>query len=64
MLTLLFVSAYAFLQLASAKFLVGVAWGAMALAIYLFEIVVSILQAYIFTLLTAVYIQTSIHPEH
>lgn len=33
-------------------------------AIYVFEIAVSFLQAYIFTLLSAVYIQTSIHPEH
>jgi F-type H+-transporting ATPase subunit a len=64
MLTLLFVSAFAFLQLASAKLLVGVAWGGLALAIYLFEIVVAILQAYIFTLLSAVYIQTSVNPEH
>ena len=32
--------------------------------IYGFEIVVSVLQAYIFTLLSAVYIQTSLHPEH
>jgi F0F1-type ATP synthase membrane subunit a len=29
-----------------------------------FEFVVAVLQAYIFTLLTAVYIQTSVHPEH
>jgi len=36
----------------------------LALAIFLFEVVVSILQAYIFTLLSAVYIQTSVHPEH
>jgi len=25
---------------------------------------VAVLQAYIFTLLSAVYIQTSVHPEH
>lgn len=29
-----------------------------------FEILVSVLQAYIFTILTAVYIASSIHPEH
>lgn len=36
----------------------------LGIAIFLFEIIVSILQAYIFTLLSAVYIQTSVHPEH
>ena len=30
----------------------------------LFEILVSVLQAYIFTLLTAVYISGALHPEH
>jgi F-type H+-transporting ATPase subunit a len=34
------------------------------LGIYMFEIVVIILQAYIFTLLSAVYVQSSVHPEH
>ena len=29
-----------------------------------FEILVSFLQAFIFTILTAVYIDGSIHPEH
>jgi len=29
-----------------------------------FEILVSVLQAYIFTILTAVYINESVHPEH
>lgn len=42
----------------------GFAWFALALAIFVFEIMVSVLQAYIFTLLSAVYIQTSVHPEH
>ncbi len=42
----------------------GLLWFALALAIYLFEIMVAVLQAYIFTLLSAVYIQTSVHPEH
>ncbi len=44
--------------------LIGVPWFVMGLGIYLFEIVVAVLQAYIFTLLSAVYIQTSIHAEH
>jgi F-type H+-transporting ATPase subunit a len=29
-----------------------------------FEVLVSVLQAYIFTILTAVYIAESMHPEH
>jgi F-type H+-transporting ATPase subunit a len=44
--------------------LFGFAWWALGLAIYLFEIIVILLQAYIFTLLSAVYIETSLHPEH
>lgn len=43
---------------------IGVAWFGMGLLIFVFEIIVSVLQAYIFTLLSAVYIQTSVHPEH
>ena len=42
----------------------GFAWFALALGIFVFEIMVSVLQAYIFTLLSAVYIQSSVHPEH
>ncbi len=42
----------------------GVIWFGVGIGIYLFEIVVAMLQAYIFTLLSAVYIQTSVHPEH
>jgi F-type H+-transporting ATPase subunit a len=29
-----------------------------------FELVVGLLQAYIFTILTAVYIGSSLHPDH
>jgi F-type H+-transporting ATPase subunit a len=29
-----------------------------------FEFLVALLQAYIFTILTAVYVNESIHPEH
>jgi F-type H+-transporting ATPase subunit a len=43
---------------------VGMAWFVMGLGIFLFEMLVTFLQAYIFTLLSAVYIQTSLHPEH
>lgn len=43
---------------------IGVVWFAFGLLMFLFEFLVGVLQAYIFTLLTAVYIQTSIHPAH
>ncbi|MPZ51955.1 MAG: F0F1 ATP synthase subunit A [Acidimicrobiia bacterium] len=46
------------------KGIAGVGWFAFGLIIYIFEIVVSALQAYIFTLLSAVYIETAIHAEH
>lgn len=46
------------------KATLGIAWFALGLGIFVFEIVVSVLQAYIFTLLSAVYIQSSVHPEH
>jgi F-type H+-transporting ATPase subunit a len=42
----------------------GSLWSLLGLAIFLFEILVSLLQAYIFTLLSAVYIQSSVHVEH
>jgi F-type H+-transporting ATPase subunit a len=44
--------------------LIGIPWLALGLFIYVFEIVVAVLQAYIFTLLSAVYIESSIHFEH
>lgn len=43
---------------------VGIAWFALGIFIFVFEMMVAFLQAYIFTLLSAVYIQTSVHPEH
>jgi F-type H+-transporting ATPase subunit a len=42
----------------------GFLWFALGIAIFVFEILVAVLQAYIFTLLSAVYIQSSVHPEH
>lgn len=42
----------------------GILWFGMGLIIFVFEILVSVLQAYIFTLLSAVYIQDSLHFEH
>jgi F-type H+-transporting ATPase subunit a len=38
--------------------------GSMLLAMTVFEILVAFLQAYIFTILTAVYIGGAMHPEH
>jgi len=67
MLTLLLGSAFIFLTSwgeIGLKALVGVPWLALGLFIYVFEIVVAVLQAYIFTLLSAVYIESSIHFEH
>ena len=70
MLSLLLASAYFFIvqpggaEYLIAKLPVGLAWFTLGLGIYGFELIVSILQAYIFTLLSAVYIQTSLHPEH
>lgn len=67
MLTLLLGSAFIFLTSwgeVGFKALVGVPWLALGLFIFVFEIVVAVLQAYIFTLLSAVYIESSIHFEH
>ena len=36
----------------------------LVVAMTAFEFLVAVLQAYIFTILTAVYVNESIHPEH
>jgi F-type H+-transporting ATPase subunit a len=68
MLTLLLVTGWVFMtafgEVSIAKQGAGVLWFILGLGIFVFEILVSVLQAYIFTLLSAVYIQTSVHPEH
>jgi F-type H+-transporting ATPase subunit a len=67
MLTLLLVSGVIFVANIGnigAKAGIGVVWFAFGLAIFVFEVVVAVLQAYIFTLLSAVYIQTSLEPAH
>ncbi len=67
MLTLLLVSGVIFVSSIGdigVKAGIGVVWFAFGLAIFVFEVVVAILQAYIFTLLSAVYIQTSLEPAH
>ena len=61
MLSLLLLSGWVFLF--SGKFYIGIGWFALGIGIYVFEILVALLQAYIFTLLSAVYIQTSIEVE-
>ena len=67
MLTLLLASGVIFIgDIADigARSIIGVPWYVFGLGIFVFEIVVAILQAYIITLLSAVYVQTSVHPEH
>ncbi len=67
MLTLLLVTGYVFvinIGEIGVKGATGILWFALGLGIFVFEIMVAVLQAYIFTLLSAVYIQTSVHPEH
>jgi F-type H+-transporting ATPase subunit a len=44
--------------------LVGLAWFSFGMAIFVLEMLVLFLQAYIFTLLSAVYIESSLHPAH
>ncbi len=46
------------------KGLAGIPWFVFGLGIFVFEMLVAVIQAYIFTLLSAVYIQSSVHPEH
>ena len=67
MLTLLLVSGYTFIISVGdigAKALVGIGWYGLGLGIWLFEVLVGFLQAYIITLLSAVYIESSINPAH
>lgn len=67
MLSLLLVTGFVFvinIGEIGVKGATGFLWFGLGIGIYLFEILVAILQAYIFTLLSAVYIQTSVHPEH
>ncbi|HUF96461.1 MAG TPA: F0F1 ATP synthase subunit A [Acidimicrobiia bacterium] len=67
LLTLLLGSAVIFIASVGeigAKSLIAVPWLALGLFMFVLELLVSALQAYIFTLLTAVYIESSIHFEH
>lgn len=45
-------------------FLVGPLWFVFGMAIFVLELLILFLQAYIFTLLSAVYIESSLHPAH
>jgi F-type H+-transporting ATPase subunit a len=67
MLTLLLASGWIFMSSVGDigfRSIIGLPWFVFGLGIFVFEIVVAVLQAYIFTLLSAVYIQSSIHPQH
>jgi len=67
MLTLLLASGFIFMKAVGDigfRSAIGIGWFTIGMAIFFFEIAVAFLQAYIFTLLSAVYIQTSVHPEH
>ena len=66
LLTTAFVSISAWIagDISAVTGLFGIAWWALALAIFVFEVIVIMLQAYIFTLLSAVYIETSVNAEH
>jgi len=48
----------------SATYIGAVIPGAMLVVLYGFEVLVSVLQAFIFTMLTAVYIATAMHGQH
>ncbi len=68
MLSVLLVSGFVFLtnipEIPVKGAVFGVLWSGLGLAIFIFEIMVSVLQAYIFTLLSAVYIESSVNPQH
>ncbi len=68
-LTLIFITIHAFLTIPPlTDFSIGFPIGVVALVaaplLVGFELVVGLLQAYIFTILTAVYVGSSVHPEH
>ncbi len=66
MLALMLLSSWVFLTslpTGNVNGLWGFLWAGLGLFIYVFEILVAVLQAYIFTLLSAVYIQTSVEVE-
>jgi F-type H+-transporting ATPase subunit a len=62
-LTTIFITIHVFLVLSPAILISAVGFAAAPLLIG-FELVVGVLQAYIFTILTAVYIGGALHPEH
>src|SRR3954447_3592642 len=48
----------------SATYIGAIIPGSLLVALYGFEVLVAVLQAFIFTILTAVYIGGAMHPEH
>jgi len=64
LISVLLVGGFIFIVEFDSKSVLGVLWFALGIPIFAFEIFVALLQAYIFTLLAAVYIQSSLHPAH
>ena len=64
LLSVLLVGGLIFIAEFDVKSVLGILWFALGIPIFAFEIFVAVLQAYIFTLLAAVYVQLSLHPEH
>lgn len=64
LLTIVFIATHAFLAPKFPGVIVGVLTFAAAPLAVGFELFIASLQAYIFVILTAVYISTSLHPEH
>jgi F-type H+-transporting ATPase subunit a len=66
MLTIFFLATAYFLYKADSLFLHVMFIGPLALSIILigFEMFIALIQAFIFTILTAVYIDESMHPAH
>jgi len=48
----------------SSTYVGAVVPGSLLVALFGFELLVSVLQAFIFTILTAVYIGGAMHPQH
>ena len=65
---LAFVALFAIIHTATGSSVMSAGLGAfgfgIALAIYALEVLVALLQAFVFTLLSAVFIGASLHPEH
>lgn len=63
-LTVIFIAIHAFFLVASPLMVIGFVGLVFAPILVAFELLVSVLQAYIFTILAAVYIGGSVNPQH